>query len=480
MELWRFACFCVCGEALLMTAELLDAPDELYAVLAADPRAQLTVGQDAELTYGSDPAKIGKMRRVVVESVGDEVRVREGGKCRALRRPRILTLPRSVVYTRAEGAGVLLLAAAAGGATGVAVGLVRRGVHIGSVDGMLNSALHLAIDAGHDVTARALVAQGAVEHPLAKNARYLSPAHITCERGLRGTYRLLNPSPGDIDAAAIAERPLLRAAARGEVPAEPSGLDEATPEGCTALTLAAENGRADAVRALAAARADVNACSGVTPDALAGRTRHPALNLAARYADAATVRALVECRARPDGRDSHGGTALSQAASFPDIEMLGVLITARADVNLTSTRTTKGGCPRGNSPLHAAATFGHVEAIRALVAAGAHVNASTTDLIVGFQPLHFAMLAARPAPAVAALVEARAAVDAKARFPISATPLVIAAYFNNTEGVAALLAARADAGVAVRSVVVGFRRMTALEVAQAFGRAEVSAVLSDA
>ena len=88
-----------------MTAELLDAPDELYAVLAADPRAQLTVGQDAELTYGSDPAKIGKMRRVVVESVGDEVRVREGGKCRALRRPRILTLPRSVVYTRAEGAG---------------------------------------------------------------------------------------------------------------------------------------------------------------------------------------------------------------------------------------------------------------------------------------------------------------------------------------------------------------------------------------
>ena len=42
---------------------------------------------------------------------------------------------------------------------------------------------------------------------------------------------MLNPSPGDIDAAAIAERPPLRAATRGEVPAEPSGLDEATPEG---------------------------------------------------------------------------------------------------------------------------------------------------------------------------------------------------------------------------------------------------------
>ena len=156
------------------------------------------------------------------------------------------------------------------------------------------------------------------------------------------------------------------------------------------------------------------------------------------------------------------------------------MITARADVNLTSTRTTKDGAPRGGYPLAFAAAYGHVEAIRALVAAGAHVNASTTDLIVGFQPLHFAMFAARPAPVVAALVEARAAVDAKARFPLSATPLVLAAYFNNTEGVAALLAARADAGVAVRSVVVGFRRTTALQMAQAFGRAEVSAVLSDA
>ena len=122
-----------------MTAELLDLPDELYAVLAADARARLTNGQDAELTYGANPAKAGQTRRVVVESLGDEVRVREDGKCRALRRPQALTLPRGVVYTRAEGAGVLLLAAAMAGATGVAVGLVRHGVHIGSVDGMLRT-----------------------------------------------------------------------------------------------------------------------------------------------------------------------------------------------------------------------------------------------------------------------------------------------------------------------------------------------------
>ena len=102
-------------------------------------RARLTSGQDAELTYSANIIKVGKTRRVVVESLGDEVRVREGSKCRALRRSQALTLPRGVVYTRAEGAGVLLLAAGAAGATGVAVGLVRHGVHIGSVDGMLRT-----------------------------------------------------------------------------------------------------------------------------------------------------------------------------------------------------------------------------------------------------------------------------------------------------------------------------------------------------
>ena len=104
--------------------------------------------------------------------------------------------------------------------------------------------------------------------------------------------------------------------------------------------------------------------------------------------------AYHRCLARraPLLRDSHGGTALFYAASFNDIEMLGVLIGARADVNLTSTRTTKGGSPAGMAPLGVAAAYGHLEAIRALVAAGAHVNASTTDLILGFQPLHLAML----------------------------------------------------------------------------------------
>ena len=40
-------------------------------------------------------------------------------------------VPTAVVYLRAEGVGVLLLAAAMAGATALAVGLASRGVHVG-------------------------------------------------------------------------------------------------------------------------------------------------------------------------------------------------------------------------------------------------------------------------------------------------------------------------------------------------------------
>ena len=57
------------------------------------------------------------------------------------------------VYVRAEGAGVLLLAAATAGVTVLAVELVRRGVHIACVDDQLNTPLHLACEARHEATA---------------------------------------------------------------------------------------------------------------------------------------------------------------------------------------------------------------------------------------------------------------------------------------------------------------------------------------
>ena len=42
-----------------------------------------------------------------------------------------MEVPTAVVYLRAEGVGVLLLAAATAGATALAVGLASRGVHVG-------------------------------------------------------------------------------------------------------------------------------------------------------------------------------------------------------------------------------------------------------------------------------------------------------------------------------------------------------------
>merc|ERR1711960_118720 len=98
---------------------------------------------------------------------------------------------------------------------------------------------------------------------------------------LYGLAYSIVPRPGDVDAAAVEARPLLAAAKHGDVPAELLvDLEAATPEGCTALTIAAENGRAEAVRVLAAAGADVNRRSRKTPTTVTGTTHFPALLLA--------------------------------------------------------------------------------------------------------------------------------------------------------------------------------------------------------
>ena len=66
-------------------------------------------------------------------------------------------------------------------------------------------------------------------------------------------------------------------------------VEAATLEGCTALSLAAENGHAYVIDALARAHANVDQLSGTTPDALEGFTRFPVLSWAARQGHSEVV-----------------------------------------------------------------------------------------------------------------------------------------------------------------------------------------------
>ena len=201
----------------------------------------------------------------------------------------VVVVPCSVLLVPASGVGVLLLAAARAGATRVVEGLITRGVHIGFADWDHNTPLHIALEEGHEACACALVALGAVEHHLARNLRGMTPAHLALSAGLPSGHKRLMQSPGALAATrmhsecfgrtqcvmsgktAIKCFPLIHNSAIGDLPAvlelcaaakcsvPPLHLiDVTTPEGCSALGVAAENGHAHVIEALISENADVS------------------------------------------------------------------------------------------------------------------------------------------------------------------------------------------------------------------------------
>ncbi|WP_083232879.1 ankyrin repeat domain-containing protein [Endozoicomonas atrinae] len=181
-----------------------------------------------------------------------------------------------------------------------------------------------------------------------------------------------------------------------------------TKDGRTPLHNAAQNGHLEAIDALIARGADVNAR---TKD---GRTP---LHFAAQNGHLEAIDALIARGADVNARTKKGDTALKSASDNKkiNIPMIKCFANAGFDVkapcnHLGSTMLAyaaeacdwvfvdelkaKGSDingPRAKkkkyTPLHFAAQNGHLEAIDALIARGADVNARTKD---GRTPLHFA------------------------------------------------------------------------------------------
>ena len=103
------------------------------------------------------------------------------------------------------------------------------------------------------------------------------------------------------EAAALGDAPRVRALAR----AEPAAVARRSPDGWPALHLAAHFGHGDAVDALLAAGADVNARAG------GGST---ALHVAAFGGDVALINTLLAHGADPEALADDGKTALAIAA----------------------------------------------------------------------------------------------------------------------------------------------------------------------
>lgn len=213
--------------------------------------------------------------------------------------------------------------------------------------------------------------------------------------------------------------------------ADGADVNQAHPDGMTALHWAAYRDDADAVRLLLQAGADPSALNryGVMP-----------LSLAATNGNAAIIELLLEAGADPLATLPGGETVLMTASRTGKPAAVRALLEAGADPNAAE--------EGGQTALMWAAAAGRVEVIEELIAAGAEVSARLQS---GFSPYFFAVREGRIG-AVNALLEA--GVDVNTPFspkrinrkapPAGSGALLLAVHNGHFELAARLLEAGAD------------------------------------
>src|SRR5262245_31522868 len=207
------------------------------------------------------------------------------------------------------------------------------------------TALHWAAQWDDAVTVDLLIRAGA-DVNLA-NDYGVTPLAVACQNG-------------SATSAAVIEK-LLKAGANPNA---------ALPSGETVLMTASFAGNADAVKALLAGDANVNA-----RETAKGQT---ALMWAASEGHRDVVRALLDDRADVNARSKGEFTPLLFAARGGDIELARMLLAAGADIEAKAAD--------GSTPLLIATFRGHVTLAKALLEAGADPNADGP----GYTALHWA------------------------------------------------------------------------------------------
>lgn len=255
--------------------------------------------------------------------------------------------------------------------------------------------LTLAVLCGHAEAARLLVEAGADLHR--KDAEGLTPYECAMRKGRAEVAEVLRAAGGERRRDTLDEQ-LLAAAESGAVEEVRSLIDAGaaieardarkTTDGRTPLMLASGHGHADALTALIAAGANVNATD--EPSGQPGPGFKPCFNLggleaiedefrlgrtalmfAAAGGHIGAIRALISAGADVNYADFASCTALYQAARAGQNEAVAELLKSGAKVNARG--------PKGGSALVGATLSGSSETIATLLAHGAKVNVSSRD-----------------------------------------------------------------------------------------------------
>jgi hypothetical protein len=193
------------------------------------------------------------------------------------------------------------------------------------------------------------------EEVLARAQRMLQRARATRDKAELLKVGLEAVSTADKDTlCAIAVHAAVQEGADMNTRAEAAAGEEAE-EGW--LSVAAEEGLGETVRALLEAGAEVDHADNLGGTALYG---------AACHGHVEALQALLAAGAEVDHADNNGWTALGAAACNGKVDAVRALLAVGAEVDHVS----NSGC----TPLWGAARNGKVEAIRALLLAGADIN----------------------------------------------------------------------------------------------------------
>jgi len=323
---------------------------------------------------------IGVWEQAVVTRVGETVVVKMRGWQEKEELPRTKAL-----VVSSNGAGALLRVAAGMGNAPLVDSLLKHGVSHLVADSMANTPLHLAARGGHALVCRSLVAARA--DPNVNNAQMTTAIELAMANKHNHVFRIFRPTLSDLEFTEEAVRATdrLRAAAASDISALKKTADSGkitalmvacrlgkhdavlflltdeievvntkSASGCTALYLAAEEGKVSIVQSLLSHRADVSfaASDGGTP-----------LMRASVHGHEQVVRALIEAKANLEVQQNEGWTALMYCAQNGHELCARALIEAKAAVDTQN--------HEGYTALMLACFGNHEQVARALLEAGA-------------------------------------------------------------------------------------------------------------